>query len=73
MEFTVDDLLNRTVLEAALGAAVLVLTAVAFIVLANAGFQQQGGLVTVAILLIILIAVNILSAIIDLRILENVR
>ncbi|MDY6765971.1 MAG: hypothetical protein SVW77_01265 [Candidatus Nanohaloarchaea archaeon] len=64
---------QRSVLETALAAAVLVLTAVAYLVLVNARFSEQGGLATVSILLIILISVNILEAIIGLRILENVN
>ncbi len=73
MEFAVEEMFGRKVLEAYLGVVVLVLTAVAYVVLATAGFEDQSGLVMLSILLIILISVNILVAVIQLRILENVK
>ncbi|MDY6769561.1 MAG: hypothetical protein SVU88_01170 [Candidatus Nanohaloarchaea archaeon] len=68
-----ENLFGRKVLEAYLAVAVLVLTAAAYVILANVGFADQSGLVMVSILLIILIGVNILLAIIQLRILDAVQ
>ncbi|MDY6773938.1 MAG: hypothetical protein SVS85_01960 [Candidatus Nanohaloarchaea archaeon] len=67
------NLFGRKVLEAYLAVVVVILTAVAYIILAGIGFQQDSGMVMLSILVIILIGVNILSAVVELRMLEKLK
>lgn len=64
---------GRNVLEGYLAVAIVILTVVAYVVLAGVGFEQQSGFIMLALLMIILIGVNILISIINLRILERVE
>lgn len=64
---------GRKVLEAYLAVAVLILTVIVYILLAGVGFNQESGLGVLSILLIILTGVNILHAIIELRILDELK
>lgn len=66
-----DKLFGRKVLEAYLAVTVVILTVVAYLLLAGVGFQQQSGFGMLSILIVILIGVNILHAIIELRILDS--
>ncbi len=68
-----DGMFGRKILEGYIAVAILVLTVVAYLVLAGVGFGDQSNFVMLAILLVILISVNLLNAIILLRILDAVR
>ena len=61
---------GQHILEWYLAIAIMILTVVSYMVLAGVGFGTQSEFIMIALLLIILIAVNILNAIIHLRMLE---
>ncbi len=65
--------LGRKVLEGYLGLAIGILTIVAFIILAGIGTSIDTEFIFLDILIILLIGVNILIAIIQLRLLEAVE
>lgn len=69
----VEKLFGRKVLEAYLAITVVILTVVTYLLLAGVGFQQDSGFGMLSILLVILIAVNILHSIIELRVLDSVK
>lgn len=73
MLMNIEEIFSREVLEAVLATSIFVLTAVAFVILAAAGLQQQSGQSLIALLLIVLIAVTMLNSVIELRILEAVE
>jgi len=64
---------GRKVLEGYLGLAIGILTIVAFIILAGIGTSIDTEFIFLDILIILLIGVNILIAIIQLRMLEAVE
>lgn len=64
---------GRKVLEGYLGLAIGILTIVAFIILAGIGTNIDTEFIFLDILIILLIGVNILIAIIQLRMLEAVE
>ncbi len=61
---------GRHILEWYLAIAIIILTVVSYMILAGVGFGTQNQFIMIALLLIILIAVNILNSIIHLRTLE---
>lgn len=69
----IEELFGRRVLEAYLAVAVAILTVMVYIILGSLSFQQQSGFVMLAILLIILIGVNILHVVIEMRVLDNLK
>lgn len=69
----IENLFGRKVLESYLAVAIFILTIAVYVTLAGIGFEQQSGFVLLSILMMILIGVNILVAIIELRILERLK
>ncbi len=63
---------SRRMLEGYLAVAIVILTVVAFVVLSGAGFGRTDFIVA-AILVIILISVNILHAVLQLRIIDQLQ
>jgi len=63
---------SRRMLEGYLAVAIVILTVVAFVVLSGAGFGRTDFIVA-AILVIMLISVNILHAVLQLRIIDQLQ
>ncbi|MDY6776932.1 MAG: hypothetical protein SVQ76_02390 [Candidatus Nanohaloarchaea archaeon] len=68
-----SNLFGRKVLEGYLAVVIVLLTVITYLVLAGMGGTQNSNIIMAAILLIVLIGVNVLNAIIQLRILEAVK
>lgn len=68
---TTGGLFSARILEWYLAVAIAIMTVVTFLILGGSIFNLQGQYIMLAILIIILISVNILNAIIQLRILET--
>lgn len=65
-----DRKFQRKVLEGYLAVVILVLTIVTYLILAGVGFDVSAEFVVISILVIILVSVNVLHAIIGLRMLD---
>lgn len=63
--------LGRKILEGYLAVAIVLLTIVVFMVLGTVSMETSPGISLINILIIILVGIEILQAIIQMRILEN--
>lgn len=65
-----DRHFQRRVMEGYLAAMILIMTIITYVLLSGVGFEVSNEFIVVAILIIILISINALHAIIQLRMLN---
>lgn len=66
----IDRKYQRKVLQGYLAAVLLVLTGICYLVLAGTGFKARPDFVVITLLLVVLVSVNTVHAIIELRALD---